>query len=252
MKNKKYYTIVSILVLFVIVLLQFNSFYNNAYANYIIQPFNEIDRNNYDNVMYVYIMDALKLKLNDNDNNITIVIDDDFRNYTVGLNLERAFSATYLYPRKVTEVRFSSEINDWMIDYFKSCGSRTLIFLGRNMSFLSETLDYDINIYDLDEDNNLIYREGFNSDLYSLSLIYKEYNIEKNFDKLLDVTIKTAKVYNNLSAKEELKKLAEQYYENSNYKSALKYYKIYSNYDNSIEITGKIDELYKQVGGDDK
>lgn len=250
MKIKKYYTIISIIVLTAIVYFQFNSFYNNAYASYLLDPEYTIDRNNYNNIMYTYVLDALKLKFNDNDNNITIIIDDDYRSYTDGLVIERTFAGAYLYPRALTEVRYPNQLNDGMIQYYLNDGSHTLVYLGYEVDYLNQKYEHDVNIFDINDDGTLVYREGFDSDIYSLSKIFSEHNKSEYSDKLLNVTIKTARIYNNLSAINELRRLADVYYENNLYEEALEIYNICSEFDNSDEIKEIILRLENIVGGD--
>ena len=202
--QKKYYTLISIFVLLVIVLLQFNNFYKNAYANYIIDSKNSVERNNYNNVIYEYILEAVKLKMPKGTKQVVFVLDEDYRKYSDGLTLELGYTITAMYPYSVTEVKYSDDLTDGMMKYILDRGTDTLIFMGHNMDYLDETLENDINIYKLSKNGDLKFINGFDSDINTLSTIFIQHGREDLSDSLEDITKKLADIYINQEAIMEL------------------------------------------------
>ena len=204
MKFKKYYVMISIIILSVIVLLQFNNFYDKAYSNYIFDLKNEVEKNNYNNVIYEYILEAVKLKMPEKAKNVVVIFDEDFRQYSDGLTLEFGYTVTDMYPYHVLSVNYSDEVDDDMMKYFSNQKTDTIIFLGHHMDFSNTLFENEVNILNMSSNEELTLIDSFNSDINSLSNIFIENKHQDLSKKLYDITKKLAEIYSNQDAINEL------------------------------------------------
>lgn len=226
---------IGIIILFVFIFFQFYFICTKNYSGYIFNPKYKIERYN---VNYNVISTELELlkEIIPRDENQVIGFTMDNRDGKFNQPLQFYYNRLTFYPNSMSvnyKLHDATEFtnDDYALKKANEGHITYLIIVGKNIKYLNETTENDINLYSYDD--GILKKElSYDMDLYSFRNISLQYNRKDLFNRIDNQISSYVKNYSNIYSGDGVNYLldyANDLFDNKEYKKAQKKYTILLN-----------------------